>query len=186
MLALARTERKSRSPNRASSLIKGCSNQRALDRDVTTGPRDALFGSCRQKCVERTRDKTPGNKPSSIVKAIRCERYAHIAPRSGKFLFDCRIAQPNQPIVPAPPPGVWLMRLPGTILMFPVNHDFSQYLDPAHPTRRCCRYCRCIASARDNNVFLQLTRFQSRATDTTFRTFSATPAVGIRKATPRA
>ena len=38
MLALAKTERKSRSPNRA-SLTKGCSNQRALDRDVTTGPK---------------------------------------------------------------------------------------------------------------------------------------------------
>ena len=53
------------------------------------------------------------------------------------------IGEANSPIIPNTS-NVWLICLPGTILMFPVNHDFSQYLDPAHPTRRCCREVHCI------------------------------------------
>jgi hypothetical protein len=92
---------------------------------------DAFFGSNCQKCVERTPDKTPNNKPRSIAETIGCERDTLTSrkARSGKFPWISGVHRRTNPSPHTPAQNV-LVWLPPRINPDVRGHHISRLLDP--------------------------------------------------------
>ena len=100
---------------------------------------DAFFGSNCQKCVERTPDKTPNNKPRSIAETIGCESDTLTSrkARSGKFPWISGVHRRTNPSPIHLHKTFWFGCHRESIPMSGVTISAGFWTHP--PSRRSCR-----------------------------------------------